>query len=115
MRPNHGWPPQLLKRHTAPVVACGPNPKALLSKAQARLVIGGEVSLWGEEINEVNLASKAWPRSSAFSERMWSARNGTKDVTDAGLRLVRMYCKLAARGIGASPISPGSCNMVHVA
>ena len=44
----------------------------LLTPAQARNVIGGEVSLWGEEIDQNNLIAKAWPRSAAFGERMWS-------------------------------------------
>ena len=33
-----------------------------LTPEEEAQVLGGEVSLWGEEINEVNLAMKAWPR-----------------------------------------------------
>jgi len=84
----------------------------LLTPEEQKLVIGGEVSLWGEEINENNLISKGWPRSCAFGERMWSDRKQTTGhaaIRDAGLRLNRAYCKLEARGIHASPVSPGSC------
>ena len=68
----------------------------------------GEVSLWGEEINEYNIISKAWPRAAAFAERMWSLRNVT-DVYQAAPRMARLVCKLNAIGVGASPIDPSNC------
>jgi hexosaminidase len=79
-----------------------------LSRDEASLVIGGEASLWGEEINANNLQEKAWPRGAAFAERMWSARS-VDDPVEAAPRLARAYCRLVARGIRASPIGPGSC------
>lgn len=84
---------------------------ALLSKEQQQLIVGGEASLWGEEINDNNLDEKAWPRAAAFGERMWSTRdlNPAAVLPLVGPRLARFYCKLTARGIRASPISPGSC------
>lgn len=78
------------------------------SPALARGTFPGEVSLWGEEINEHNLIYKAWPRSAAFGERMWSPRSQT-DPYEAAPRLTRHYCRMTFRGIPASPISPGSC------
>jgi len=81
----------------------------LLTPEEQELVIGGEVSLWGEEINHANLAAKAWPRGSAFAERMWTPKQLTNDAEEAAGRLVRMYCRMEARGCGASPICPGSC------
>lgn len=93
---------------------------ALLTPVEQERVIGGEVSLWGEEINANNLQQKAWPRGAAFAERMWSPDSFTKHLVhptapgmgEVGARLARMYCKLTARGILASPISPGSCYAV---
>ena len=79
-----------------------------LTPAEEALVIGGEASLWGEEINEHNLQPKAWPRGAAFAERMWSARE-VSDPVEAAARLARVYCRLQARGVRASPIGPGSC------
>ena len=76
--------------------------------AEAALVIGGEASLWGEEIDGYNLQQKAWPRGAAFAERMWSAQS-VDDPVEAGPRLARVYCRLVARGVRASPIGPGSC------
>jgi hexosaminidase len=45
-----------------------------LTPAEEKFVLGGEVSLWGEEINAFNVFQKAFPRASAFAERMWSAK-----------------------------------------
>jgi hypothetical protein len=45
-----------------------------LSPEEEKLVLGGEVSLWGEEISSANVFSKAFPRASAFAERMWSPK-----------------------------------------
>ena len=83
----------------------------LLTPEQAKNVIGGEVSLWGEEINQNNLIAKAWPRSAAFGERMWSNRANTTKVQIplAASRLTRLHCKMQARGIASAPLSPGSC------
>ena len=55
-----------------------------------------------------NLQPKAWPRGAAFAERMWSAR-AVDDPVEAAPRLARVYCRLEARGVQASPIGPGSC------
>ena len=91
------------------VYALDPLNGTTLTPQEAALVVGGEASLWGEEIDERNLAPKAWPRGAAFAERMWSPR-AVNDVDEAAPRLARMFCRLAARGIRASPISPGSCS-----
>ena len=92
-----------------------------LTPAESARIIGGEVSLWGEEINGDNIQQKAWPRASAFAERMWSKWRFTKEIRSqtalaeqVGPRLVRMYCKIRQRGIKASPVSPGSCSEVYV-
>lgn len=79
-----------------------------LSLEEQKLVIGGEASLWGEEIDESNLQMKAWPRGAAFAERMWSAAE-VRDENEAAPRLARQFCRMRARGTKASPISPGSC------
>eukprot|EP00049_Salpingoeca_infusionum_P022989 m.9815 g.9815 ORF g.9815 m.9815 type:complete len:552 (-) comp5496_c0_seq1:3325-4980(-) len=79
-----------------------------LTPAEQALVLGGEVSLWGEEINQNNLMEKAWPRAAAFAERMWSQRS-VNDPYEAQYRLARFYCRMTARGLSASPFGPGSC------
>jgi len=80
----------------------------LLTPQQQKGVIGGEVSLWGEEIDASDLLQRAWPRAAAFAERMWSPRAG-RSVSEAAPRLARFACRLKARGIAAQAISPGSC------
>ena len=85
---------------------------AILTPAEQRLVLGGEVSLWGEEIDGDNLLNRAWPRSAAFAEKLWSPReltSSTAAIYDAAPRLARFVCRLKARGITAQPISPSSC------
>lgn len=74
----------------------------------ALLFTAGEVSLWAEEINENNIIFKAWPRSGAFAERMWSPEY-VSDANEAAPRITRLYCRLTFRGVPASPVSPGSC------
>ena len=66
------------------------------------------MSLWAEEISESNMVSKAWPRAGAFAERMWSDKT-VNNADEAGPRLARFSCRLNFRGVGSSPISPGSC------
>jgi len=68
---------------------------------------------WGEEIDEYNLMSKAWPRAAAFAERMWSPLDASPiaaQLGDAAPRLARFTCKMRTRGLPVSPISPGSCD-----
>jgi len=45
-------------------------------------LLGGEACLWGESNDDTTLHNKAWPRTAAVGERLWSAKNIT-DV-DAG-------------------------------
>ena len=81
----------------------------LLTPKQQKSVIGGEASLWGEEIDASDLLPRAWPRAAAFAERMWSQRARAHSVEEAAPRLARFACRLKARGIAAQAISPGSC------
>eukprot|EP00035_Acanthoeca_spectabilis_P006658 m.127555 g.127555 ORF g.127555 m.127555 type:complete len:566 (+) comp13601_c0_seq2:3097-4794(+) len=86
-----------------------------LSPNLEHMVLGGEASLWGEEIDSSNLMVKAWPRAAAFGERMWSSRAAAgvskeSQVNEAGPRLARVVCKMKALGFAVSPIAPGSCS-----
>lgn len=81
---------------------------ALLTPAEQLRVLGGEVSLWGEEIDAADLLQRAWPRAAAFAERLWSPRAG-RSTSEAAPRLARFACRLKARGVAAQAISPGSC------
>ena len=83
--------------------------ESLLTPQEATRVLGGEVSLWGEEIDASDIVQRAFPRAAAFAERMWSERQRASSVTEAAPRLARFACRLKARGVNAQAISPGSC------
>lgn len=60
--------------------------------------------IWGEAADETNLFARVWPRLSAVAERLWSDRNATQDIGDAGRRLHFHRCMQRQRGIPASPV-----------
>ena len=80
-------------------------------------IIGGEVHMWGETTDPVNLDSKAWPRAAAAAEIMWSGVKGVKGVNEAVTRrLAEMRERLVDVGVRAGPVqmtwclqNPGDC------
>ena len=72
-------------------------------------VIGGEASVWGEQMDATNVMQLLWPRASAVAERLWSAQR-VNNATAALPRIVDQRCRLVARGIPASPVMPGWCD-----
>ncbi|XP_071051695.1 beta-hexosaminidase subunit beta-like [Onthophagus taurus] len=71
-------------------------------------VLGGEVCLWGEYVDDINIETKIWPRAAAVAERLWtnSKRDRSKDVEH------RFYLhreRLVANRIGAEPVAPEWC------
>jgi len=85
---------------------------------QQKLVLGGEVCMWGETVDTSDMLQTIWPRAGAAAERLWSARNVNSLVT-ALPRLESFRCLLNRRGIAAAPTTnakarsappqPGSC------
>mmetsp|Transcript_2155 Transcript_2155/g.3460 ORF Transcript_2155/g.3460 Transcript_2155/m.3460 type:complete len:178 (+) Transcript_2155:704-1237(+) len=91
-------------------------PSEAVAPEHLDLILGGEVCLWAEQVDESNVHSKLWPRAAAFAERMWSTRE-TEDLPDARRHLSLMVDRLRRRGVQAAPIHPkfcvlhpGSCN-----
>lgn len=84
-----------------------------LSAAQASLVIGGEVCLWGEAIDNSNLESVLYPRAYAVSERLWSPATVT-DQTAALARMEIHRCRMLQRGFTPAPFDPSTCNILYV-
>lgn len=94
-----------------------------LTEEEAKLVLGGEVTLWSEQADETVLDSRIWPRTSAMAESLWSGNRdekGMKRYAEATDRLNEWRSRMVSRGIGAEPIqplwcvrNPGMCNTVH--
>ncbi|KAI9671619.1 MAG: N-acetyl-glucosamine-6-phosphate deacetylase [Trizodia sp. TS-e1964] len=89
------------------------DPTAGLTPEEASLVIGGEVHMWSEQTDPINLDSTLWPRASAAGEVLWSGRrdvNGNnRSQTDASPRLSDLRERMVRRGIRAGPVQMTFC------
>jgi hexosaminidase len=75
---------------------------------QAKLIIGGEVGMWGEYVDENNFEGVVYPRAMAVGERLWSASTVT-DTTAAKPRLLDQRCRMVQRGYRSAPVEPSYC------
>ena len=57
-----------------------------LTPEEQKRILGGEVCMWGEQIDEETVDSRVWPRTMAVAERFWSPQSDT-DVNDMYRRL----------------------------
>jgi hexosaminidase len=57
-----------------------------LTPDQQKLILGGEICMWAEQLNPVTIDSRIWPRSMAIAERFWSPQSD-RDVPDMYRRL----------------------------
>ncbi|KAL2257045.1 hypothetical protein VTK26DRAFT_746 [Humicola hyalothermophila] len=90
------------------------DPTAGLSEEEAKLVLGGEVALWSETIDEQNLDTLVWPRAAAAAEVLWSGRvdpatGQNRSQMEAAPRLNEMRARLVARGIRSQPVQLTFC------
>ncbi|KAK8055128.1 family 20 glycoside hydrolase [Apiospora rasikravindrae] len=88
------------------------DPRADLTEEQAKLVLGGEVAAWSEEIDETNLDNTLWPRASAAGEVLWSGRTvggQNRSQIEAAPRLNEFRERMVARGVRAAPITMVFC------
>ncbi|XVF30211.1 hypothetical protein REPUB_Repub16aG0038000 [Reevesia pubescens] len=86
---------------------------------QQKLVIGGEVCMWGETIDGSDIEQTIWPRAAAAAERLWTAYDKlAKNPREVTGRLAHFRCLLNQRGVAAAPLAglgraapegPGSC------
>lgn len=61
-------------------------------------LLGGEAALWAELMDENSFEGRAWPRTAAVAERLWSPE-GVKDVDDMYRRLFVLNDELEAEGL----------------
>ncbi len=69
-----------------------------LTPAQRKLILGGEVCMWAEQLNERTIDSRIWPRTAAIAERFWSPEKVT-DVDDMYRRLDTVSVQLESLGL----------------
>lgn len=91
-------------------------PTANLTSSQAKLIVGGEASMWGEHVDETNIQAKIWPTAAAVGEKLWSPMDATLPANqdDAYLRLLAFRCRMNARGYASTPLRPGYCAVQYV-
>ncbi|XP_047476575.1 chitooligosaccharidolytic beta-N-acetylglucosaminidase-like [Penaeus chinensis] len=80
----------------------------LTGSLQADLILGGEAALWSEQVDEMTLDSRLWPRGAALAERLWT--NPSHNWQPAETRLIHQRQRLVARGIKADRIQPQWCH-----
>ncbi|THX71913.1 putative cytochrome 52A4 [Aureobasidium pullulans] len=77
------------------------------------LVLGGEVHIWSEQTDPVNVDRQVWPRACAAAEVLWSGakdeQGQNRSQITASPRLSEMRERLVARGVGAEPIQMPFC------
>eukprot|EP00040_Diaphanoeca_grandis_P029151 m.169924 g.169924 ORF g.169924 m.169924 type:complete len:677 (-) comp31597_c0_seq1:8-2038(-) len=79
-----------------------------LDDEQLQFVLGGEVDMWGEGVDETNFEARVFPWASAVAERLWSPAAQSSSTEEAETRLSEFRCLLVGRGVNAAPIGPGA-------
>jgi len=69
-----------------------------LTPAEAKHVLGGEATMWGEWVTPETIDSRIWPRTAAIAERLWSPRSVT-DIEDMYRRLDVISLQLEELGL----------------
>ena len=71
---------------------------ASLTPEQRKLVLGGEICMFGEHVYARTIDSRVWPRTAAIAERFWSPEQVT-DVDDMYRRLDVVSVRLESLGL----------------
>ncbi|XP_042883444.1 chitooligosaccharidolytic beta-N-acetylglucosaminidase-like [Penaeus japonicus] len=80
----------------------------LTGSPQADLILGGEAAMWSEQVDEMSLDSKLWPRGAALAERLWT--NPSHNWEPAETRFIHQRQRMVTRGIQADRIQPQWCH-----
>src|SRR6266478_5260742 len=73
-------------------------PNSTLTTAEAKHILGGEATMWGEWVSPETIDSRICPRTAAVAERLWSPRNVT-DIEDMYRRLSVVSRQLEELGL----------------
>ena len=69
-----------------------------LTADEAKHILGGEATMWGEFVSPETIDSRIWPRTAAIAERLWSRRDVT-DIDDMYRRLAAVSIELEELGL----------------
>jgi hexosaminidase len=69
-----------------------------LTPEQQKLILGGEVCMWAEQLNERTIDSRIWPRTAVMAERFWSPQSD-RDVASMYQRLPGISIALEQAGL----------------
>jgi hexosaminidase len=69
-----------------------------LTAEQQKLILGGEVCMWAEQLDERTIDSRIWPRTAVMAERFWSPQSD-RDVVSMYQRLPRISIELELAGL----------------
>ena len=69
-----------------------------LTEEEKARILGGEVCMWSEHLNERTIDSRIWPRTAAIAERFWSPAS-VRDVADMYRRLWPTSLELESVGL----------------
>jgi hexosaminidase len=69
-----------------------------LTPEQQKLILGGEVCMWAEQLNDRTIDSRIWPRTAVMAERFWSPQSD-RDVASMYQRLPRVSIELEQAGL----------------
>ncbi|XP_023291195.2 chitooligosaccharidolytic beta-N-acetylglucosaminidase [Lucilia cuprina] len=70
-------------------------------------ILGGEVCMWSEYVDQNSVEARIWPRAGAAAERLWS--NPKTNSLLAQYRFYRYRQRLIARGIRPDAVAPKWC------
>jgi hexosaminidase len=69
-----------------------------LTAEEAKRILGGEATMWGEWVSPETIDSRIWPRTAAIAERLWSPRT-VIDIDDMYRRLSVISRQLEELGL----------------
>jgi hexosaminidase len=88
------------------------NPLQNITSSLQGMVEGGEVLLWSEQTDPIDVDAKLWPRAAAAAEVLWSGPRDTSMIDEASRRLGQWRERAVLDlGIGSSPVQMSWCLM----